>query len=166
MRAETLCSFWSAEAFGLELSHNAVPAQSPSYCWFMNTDLRWGKGSCSGVVLLFPVHLWPPGWISVDRLLLGWFPLLPFLSVCGSECGSLESQSLTNCFVSHLFLNALFVAWLIAFQHLLTSFMVCMDCRVTNCSPKIVETVIWVHAVEQKPVFYYKVSLCVWFLRV
>ncbi len=39
---EPLCSFWSAVAFALELSHGCLFAQSLSYCWIMNTDLNWG----------------------------------------------------------------------------------------------------------------------------
>lgn len=71
------------------------------------------------------------------------------------------------------------------FQPLCFSFVLkCLVCNMINCfsrsfslfygmyglrndqphlSPKTVETVIRVHAVEQKPGFYYKVSLCVLF---
>ena len=83
---------------------DAIFAQSLSYCWIMDTDLNWGKWGlqfflcCSG---FFCDHC---------------SKFSPFV-YNGSHCGSLESQSLrngfvtlsrlidVNDFVSHLFFN-------------------------------------------------------------
>ncbi len=117
--------FLSAVAFALELSH-AVFAQSVSNCWIMNTDLnldKWGLQffrCCSEFFYDLLDESSLCSWSNFGRpatpgKVHHCSKFSPFLDN-GSDCGSLEYQSLRNCFitlsrlinvnyvVSHLFL--------------------------------------------------------------
>ncbi len=106
---------------------DAVFAQSLSYCWIMNTDLKWGKWGlqffrcCSGFFydLLdeWSLRSWRYfGWPATPGKVQHCSMFSPFVDN-GSDCGSLEYQSLRNGFItlsrlihvnyfaSHLFLN-------------------------------------------------------------
>ncbi len=85
-------------------------AQSLSYCWIMNTDLNWGKwglqffSCCSGFFydLLDEPSL--RSWSNLGRLATPGkvhhcYKFSPFVDN-GSDCGSLESQSLRNGFIT------------------------------------------------------------------
>lgn len=78
MQAETLSSFWSAEVFGLELSHNAIPV---SFLLLIHEHWPQVRQVLFRGYSIIPGAFMTP-WM-VDRMLLGQFPLLPFLSVCG-----------------------------------------------------------------------------------
>ncbi len=124
---EPLCSFWSAVAFALELSHGCLFAQSLSYCWIMNTDLNWGYWGlqffrcCSGFFYDLLDESSLCSWSNFGRpatpgKVHHCSKFSPFVDN-GSDRGLLESQSPrngfitlsrlihVNYFVSHLFLN-------------------------------------------------------------
>lgn len=117
--------FWSADIFGLELSHFFfVIVQSWTLTSGEASEVAQGLLCYSGFV-----HDPLDGFWQAECSWDGSLLFSPFVDA--SECGSLESQSLRNGFVtlsrlidfiSHLFLNVLLVAWWVAFQALLASF--------------------------------------------
>ncbi len=100
---EPLCSLWSAMTFPWNSPMDAVFAQSLSYCWFMNTDLNWGKWGlqffrcCSGFFYDLLDESSLRSWSNFGRSATPgrFITVLSFVDN-GSDCGSLESQSLRN----------------------------------------------------------------------
>ncbi len=89
---------------------DAVFAQSLSYCWIMNTDLIRGKRGlrlfrcCSGLFYDFLDESSFRSWSNVGRpathgKVHHCYKFSPFVDN-GSDCGSLESQSLINGFIT------------------------------------------------------------------
>ena len=137
-----LCSVCSAVVFVLELCHAGHFCPVSFFGGVMNTDLNWGKwglqffGCCCGVFcdLLDGslLHSWGNfGWPGTPGTVYHCSVFLPFV-VNGSHCGSLESQSFRNGFITfsslidlnhflpHLFLNFFGSwSWCLAFEDLL-----------------------------------------------
>ncbi len=89
---------------------DAIFAQSLSYCWIMNTNHNWGKWGlqffrcCSGFFYDLLDESSLRSWSNFGRpatpgKLHHCYKFSPFVDN-GSDCGSLESQSLRNGFIT------------------------------------------------------------------